>query len=215
MTIYFFLLLFLNLWVWKLLSVNILIALLAILACIFHKNKIGIFFILLLIILQIRTTNFVPFTKLSENEKVIQIRRMREYENPRIAHVLEERPEFIIFYKLQTNISQALDPNFYFFANHPRERVGVNEFEKFSYLLLPFFINGFYILVKNKKYFLILTFLIIPLTLTSIIGLNNPLGPFSLFPFIFIASYEGFIKKPIFALLYIVVFLQVLAYALA
>lgn len=214
MTIYFFLLLFLNLWIWKIVSVSLLIGLVVILTTIFRGKKIGIFLLLLLLLIQVKTTNIVPLTRLSEDEVVRQIQRMREYNNPRIAHILEERPEALIFFKLQNNLSQLVDPNFYFFANHPRERAGVNEFEKFPYLLIPFFIYGLYKLVKKREYLFFAVYLLFPLAVLSLIGLNNPLGPFSLFPFILTTSYEGFVKKPIIAAIYILVFLQVLAYAL-
>lgn len=213
MTIYFVLVLFLNLWLWKIISINLLIGLLVITASILRGKK-GAFLLLILLVIQLKTTNIVPLTKLTENEIVIQIQRMREYDNPRIAHIIEERPESIIFTKLERNFSIVIDPSFYFFANHPRERAGIAEFEKFPYILLPFFIYGFYKLVKKKRYLFILLFLFVPLTLISIIGLDNPMGPFSLFPFIIITSNEGIIKKPFFVLIYLLVFLQTLAYAL-
>lgn len=214
MTIYFFLLLLLNLWIWKIVSVSLLIGLVVILTTIFRVKKIGIFLLFLLLFFQVKTTNRVPLTHLSEDEIVRQIQRMREYDNPRIAHILEERPEALVFFRIQNNLSQLVDPNFYFFANHPRERAGINEFEKFPYLLIPFFIYGFYKLVRKKEYFFLIFYLFLPLLVLSLIGLNNPLGPFSLFPFILATSYEGFIKKPIFAGIYVLFFLQVLAYAL-
>ena len=214
MTIYFFLLLLLNPWIWKIVGVSLFVGIIVILATIFHNKKFGVLLLLILLVVQVKTSQIVPLTKLSEDEIVREVQRMREYDNPRIAHILEERPEMITFFKLQNNFSQLVDPNFYFFANHPRERAGVSEFEKFPYVLIPFFIYGFYKLIKKKKYFFIVLFLLLPITILSVIGLNNPLGPFSLFPFILITSYEGFIKKPVFAVIYIVVFLQILAYAL-
>ncbi len=81
-------------------SVSLLIVLAVILATIFRVKKIGIFLLFVLLFFQVKTTNRVPLTKLSEDEVVRQIQRMREYDNPRIAHILEERPEALIFFRL-------------------------------------------------------------------------------------------------------------------
>ncbi len=222
MTIYFFVILILNLWVWKITSINIFISIFLLLTTILayknidnlRKHKFIILLFLFVLFAQYRNTTTLPLTKLTEDETVVQIRRMREYENPRIAHIIEERPESIIFFKLQKNLSQLVDPNFYFFANHPRERAAITEFEKFPYVLLPFFIIGLYRLIRDKKYFFIILFLMLPLCVTAIIGMNNTYGPFSLFPFFLITTYTGIIKKPIVLVIYLLVFLQTLAYAI-
>ena len=62
-------------------------------------------------------------------------------------------------YKLQRNFFANLDPNLYFFASHPRERMGVEEFAKFLPIFLPFFLIGvfysIYILSPNLFIYLI------------------------------------------------------------
>ena len=57
-----------------------------------------------------------------------------------VAHWFEERKESIAFFRILKNVSETVDLNLYFFANHPRERVGYNEFEKFPYIFIPAFL---------------------------------------------------------------------------
>ena len=95
-------------------------------------------------------------------------------------HLANERD--FMFNKLEQNFFRSIDLNLYFFGNHPRERAGIREFEKYTFLFLPFFFLGLYRLVtSNIKYPLVS--LIIPLILLSFIGQDNPIGPFGLFPF--------------------------------
>lgn len=97
---------------------------------------------------------------------------------------------------LETNFFETVDPNYYFFANHPLERVGVNETEKLSSLLLPFFIvgllslklkenkilivwiTGFFILssVFPNRYYKIDVLLLVPFLLIISMGMNNLLN---------------------------------------
>jgi hypothetical protein len=44
--------------------------------------------------------------------------------------------------RVSQNVFELLDINRYFFASHPRERVGIKEFSLFNFFLLPFFIFG-------------------------------------------------------------------------
>ncbi|MDD5415723.1 MAG: hypothetical protein PHE48_01815 [Candidatus Daviesbacteria bacterium] len=85
--------------------------------------------------------------------------------------------------KLQRNLFANLDPNLYFFASHPRERAGVEEFNKYSPIFLPFFLIGvfysIYILLPN-----FLIYAISVLLLSSIISSKYNLGPILFFPLI-------------------------------
>ncbi len=58
----------------------------------------------------------------------------------------------VVFYlnQLQQNFFESLDISRYFFASHPRERVGVHEFAIFPFWLLPFFIWGLFELPHHK-----------------------------------------------------------------
>ncbi|MDO8573679.1 MAG: hypothetical protein Q7R77_02915 [Candidatus Daviesbacteria bacterium] len=101
--------------------------------------------------------------------------------SPSLGRYLGNKPEYM-FYKFEQNLLRSMDLNLYFFGSHPRERSGIREFEKFSFLFLPFFIFGLLRLVKFSPWQLG-TSLFIPLLVLAIIGQDNPIGPFSLLPF--------------------------------
>ena len=86
-------------------------------------------------------------------------------------------------YKLQRNFFANLDPNLYFFSSHPRERVGVEEFNKYLPVFLPFFLIGalysIYILLPN-----LLIYTISISLLSSIISSKYSLGPVLFFPLV-------------------------------
>ncbi len=181
---------------------------------------IAAFFIFLLIIFQYNISLKVPLVFLNEYQKIEQRQRMRGYprELYRFANWLEQRKEAVIFYKIEDNFSEVVDPNLYFFSNHPRERVGVVEYEKFPYILLPFFVIGILSIKKSGLNILLLS--ISPLILLSLIGDSSPIGPFSLFPFL--AVYTAIGLEPIFKnrkyliaflLIFSLVFIQTVSYA--
>lgn len=230
-----------NIWIWKIFSLNLLIGLsLVLTSCFLYKsikdrelNKFLILFLFVLLVFQYRTTQKVPLDYLSEQEKIMQTQRTREYPPVYIKmgdrtiwipayHWLEERKETLAFYRIEKNISESLSPNLYFFANHPNERVGVKEFEKFPYILLPFFVIGFLNMEARKNIKIIILSLLTPIVLVSLIGDKNLLGPFSLFPFIVVDSvlgteyvYKIFFKRILvgsFLFAYILVFLQTILY---
>lgn len=95
--------------------------------------------------------------------------------------------------KWVNNFFTLIDPNFYFFANHPHERGGIVESERFWFGLLPFFILGLLIL-GQKKWFV--TALFAALVLGSLSGVDR--GAYWLYPLIIIAIIRGlayFFKK--------------------
>lgn len=98
--------------------------------------------------------------------------------------------------KYQSNLFQIMDLNSYFFASHPRERGGVEEFEKFSPFLLPFFVAGIAIFIfKNKFNFL---FAIGMAVASAFVRPNYPLGPVLIFPVLLVSISLGiryFFKK--------------------
>ncbi len=181
---------------------------------------LSIIFVAILLLLQWKTSSKNSLTFLNDNEKLNQIVRLRAYppSNIPIANWLELRKETLALYKIEANISEVVDPNLYFFANHPRERVGVIEYEKFPYILLPVFIIGLLSLKRqNLKYILLSTS---PIVLNSIIGNSNPVGPFTLFPFFATTISLGLIpifSKKIFLIpfliLFTLVFIQIYAYS--
>jgi hypothetical protein len=71
--------------------------------------------------------------------------------------------------KLEQNLFYSLDPNLYFFASHPRERAEVGEFDKYPWVLLPFFIVGLFLVIQYR-YLVVITYLIG----ASVISIPNP-----------------------------------------
>lgn len=84
-------------------------------------------------------------------------------------------------YKLQRNFFSNLDINLYFFASHPRERAGVEEFNKYWPVFLPFFTAGLLFVVYKRKSKIIIYILIISLISAFISPFYN-LGPILFFP---------------------------------
>ncbi len=240
---FFWLILLSNIWIWKIFQFNLFIAIVCLLSSWFlyrsitdkKINKILLVFLLILVFFQIKTTNVSPLTELTQQEKLLQIQRMKEYPpvhfkilNKDIwipaAHWLEERGETLSLYRIEKNLTDAVSLNLYFFANHPNERVGVKEFEKFPYILLPFFAIGFLGLDYKKNFWLVFSSLVLPLIVIAFIGQNNPTGPFSLFPFIATASFLGikyayerlkkykYLSTGLFLFMYTLVLLQTILY---
>lgn len=95
-------------------------------------------------------------------------------------------------YKIQNNLFSSLDINLYFFAGHPREKLEVNEFEKYPFILWPFFLFGVYLSLKKvKKIFL--GYLIVSVLLSAFIRQNSILGPILFFPLINTILAEAFV----------------------
>lgn len=86
-------------------------------------------------------------------------------------------------YRIEKKLFSILDLNLYFFASHPRERGGVEEFEKFPFVYIPFFVLGIITYLKKPKKVFLYYFL--AATLTSVfIHTAYYLGPVLFFPII-------------------------------
>lgn len=190
-----------NLWIIRIFEQSLPVGLISILASAGlilakrppHRLFVGLLIILLMVI-QFNFSDPTSLTNLTNDQIRIRDMRLREYPPTYVGlferaiwfpvpYWFEERVETRVFFRLLDNTYQALDPNLFFFANHPRENIGVSEFEKFPYLLLPFFILGVLKSVKKSSYLYKFSFFV-PLLLVSFIGLRSSLGPISLFPFI-------------------------------
>lgn len=178
-------------WSWEVFSFNFILFLLILAATAFlflsivksSKKLLVIFSLLLvpLLIVQWKTTKNRSFEYLDPtDERQINVRQSNVYAEFNIGKYIVNKPDYF-FNKFQQNLLQSLDLNLYFFGNHPREVPGNREFEKFSFLLIPFFIYGLF-KIKLSPWKLLM--ILIPLTELILIGLNNHLGPFILFPFI-------------------------------
>ena len=219
-----------NLWLLKVFTFSPPIAVVVILASLFiflsiktNKRKyfyLSMVLVLLLVTLQHKTSSINSLVFLNENEEIHQRQRMRGYPPGlyRFANWFEQRKEALVYYKMEENFSEVADPNLYFFANHPRERIGVVEYEKFPYILLPFFVLGLLWTKKSGLKTLLLS--TSPVILLSLIGNSNPAGPFSLFPFL--ATHIAIGLDPVFKnkkhffvfiLIFSLVFTQTISYA--
>lgn len=232
MTIFLLLALFGNLWIYKIFQYSTLLGLLTIATSYIlyeasnkqTKTNLAKLSILLMItmLVQYKISDINALTYLNIHETDKQQYRVRAYPPPKIlplANWLELRPETLAFYKIEQNISEIVDPNLYFFANHPRERIGVQEKELFPYIFLPAFILG--LLKINKKNTIPYAIAASPIVLISTIGNSNPLGPFTLFPLFAVSIAQGLkslnhtskFTKLLLAILFILVFIQSYAYS--
>lgn len=96
--------------------------------------------------------------------------------------------------RLQRNLFSNLDINLYFFGSHPRERAGVEEFEKYFFLILPFFLIGVFSVIKKRYLNLGLYFLAV-LPMSAFISQNYLLGPILFFPLINTVITLGFLNE--------------------
>lgn len=200
-----------NIWIWKIFSLNLLVALLVIGGSWFlyksvegeKVSKILILFLVILAIFQIKTTkNIVPLGSLTPQEKLFQVQRLKEYPPTYIKifnknlwlypeQWFENKSGILSLYRIQKNLTDTLSPNLYFFSNHPNERVGFKEFEMFSYFLFPFFVIGFLNFDYKKNWQIFVFSFIVPLFVFALIGQVNPFGPLLLFPFILLSVIAG------------------------
>lgn len=225
--------LFGNLWVWRIFQANFVLFVLIIastylLIISLNQKKLRPVFVLslfVLLIAQMLTTTRTNLTMLSNDQIRVRDTRLNEYPplNFPLAHWFEGRSETIAASRIRANFFEQLDPNLYFFAGHPRERVGVDEFERFPYILLPFFVFG--VVESVKKHNLIIYLFAFVVVFTSFFGTNNYLGNFTLFSVIAGLTYLGLsnvvlcvAKKQrrlvllVFVAIYILVFSQTIYY---
>jgi hypothetical protein len=115
------------------------------------------------------------------------IRDIHLYPNVFLARIYQNKLN-IVSAKFVDNLTQILDPNNYFFQNHPREVPDNPNSPKFPYLLIIFFLVGIFSIVYRKSYFIyLLIFSILNLSI-----LTNPYGhDFILWPFICYFIYQG------------------------
>lgn len=206
-----FISIFLNFWIWRILELDKLMAVLLILLTFFLFNLIikrnveyVYFFItfslFIIISFALIRTDFNKSLFLLSPEDQVKLNERHAYYakefgifflNSKVLNYYKNYSPIVS--KFESNLFSNLDLNLYFFASHPRERAGINEFEKFSYLLLPFFIFGI-IQVINKKFILSAGYIIIALLISSFVSPNYKLGPILFFPIISISIVFGLIN---------------------
>lgn len=119
-----------------------------------------------------------------------QINKRHEFYANGLGKVYTNRIALVYFkdfslplYKLQQNFFNNIDINLYFFASHPRERVGIEGFDKYIPIFLPIFLIGIFYFIYQPSFKLLIygTTLVIA---SSIIKPAYNLGPILLFPII-------------------------------
>lgn len=129
-----------------------------------------------------------PFPKTIFNISELDIfylnERRSNYPNQTVARIFENKVA-LIAYQYQKNVFDGLDLNLYFFASHPRERPGIAEKERFSWLFLPMFLSGVYYQVKRRQYWALFYFISTLFFCSFFVNIDKYL--FLLYPF-FISS---------------------------
>lgn len=106
--------------------------------------------------------------------------------------------------KYLRNVSYSLDPNLYFFRSHPREKAGIDEYNKYSPFVLPLFVIGMlFLIIYYWRYLFLIAYFLFAVLLTGFISPEYNLGPLLIFPFMNIVLYLGLIVsiqkvKPLF-----------------
>jgi len=200
--IVFLLVLFANVWIWRILGHSFFLGLGLIVLSFFlaFNMRVGTFilFSILSVFLLKNTfdTNLLYISPL-DNDRV---EHRHEYYAVELGRVYRNRITINMNYRAAPYVSRYLknmafnlDPNLYFFANHPRERIIAVEFEKFSFLFLPFFVIGLMTLFSGAFVFLIFYF-VLSLLISGLVFPGYDLGPILIFPFIVVVIHLGLSK---------------------
>jgi hypothetical protein len=142
----------LNFWTWKIFSSNFIIYLLTFIASLLLymmiikekssklvKPALAGTFLLLLFLDIPNNINYSIYDRSSL--ETITINTERSYYPSFIASFFANKINYT-FLKYQENVFTLLDPNYYFFASHPRERGDYVNFEKFPFIFILLFFFG-------------------------------------------------------------------------
>lgn len=196
---------FLNYWIWRILSVNFILAIILGLLTFFlyrlfldDKFKIKITVILFIIASSLNMLGGFD-TKLLSNDwkdnSKINDRHYFYFEN--LGKLYNNKISIYLYnnilptwYKFEENLFSVIDLNLYFFNSHPREREGVEEFKKYPFLLIPFFLIGLVYLV-NKRAKLVLVYAATTILINGFISADYKVGPILFFPLISLFIFFG------------------------
>ena len=186
----------LNFWIWRIFTNDLVLAIVLILLSVslYMLLSKGLFLkltILLFIIASILTiksgfdkdllvTTYDEENKLNDRHPYYAVELGNLYLN-RFGTFINKKIS-PLFYQYETNFFSSLDLNLYFFASHPRERLGVEEFKKYNFLFLPVFLVGTFFIVQKKPK-IVLIYLLAAGFVSGVISQNYRLGPVLLFPF--------------------------------
>lgn len=201
---------FLNFWIWRILEQNtpaavvlILLTFLLFNLIIEKEEKIWIFCLILILFtltsfMMIKSDFDKGFLSLTPEDQVKL--NDRHFYYAKELGILFLNSKVLNYYKnyslpvhkFESNLFSNLDPNLYFFASHPRERAGVNEYEKYSPIFLPFFILGILLMIYWGTIWAT-SYLIAVVLVSALISPNHQLGPILFFPLINICIALGLI----------------------
>lgn len=191
---------FLNFWIWKIIQTDLTIAiLLVVITFLLFQLIVGKYFRLLILILivlflflsfSILRSGFDKKIQTVSPDDEVKLNDRHLYYSQELGSLFLNRKVLnyyknysLTLYKFEGNLFSNLDLNLYFFASHPRERIGVSEFEKFSPLFLPFFITGVIALIYSVSVWAGI-YLIVAALISAFIDQNYLLGPILFFPLI-------------------------------
>ncbi len=198
----------LNFWIWKIIGVNIVIGLTLIILSILLLNttlsvKVGRNLVIVIVVLTLAVSFYnvkygfdrTLFTK-EPVERLLEQKR-HGYLSKNLGNLFTNKLSLNYYSKLslplskiQKNAFSALDPNLYFFASHPRERKGIDDFEKYSFILFPIFLIGL-LKVLKEKYIVLGIYFLWAFLMTALISARYALGPVLYFPIINVVLLYG------------------------
>lgn len=160
----------------------------------YRKNKLKILLLILvsLLVVQVNITKERSLTVIANDDRRLIDLRLGAYPPITflpIAHWLEQKNITVAATRMAESFFENLDPNQYFFANHPRERVGHVEIQKLIFIFLPFSLIGFIVLGNKHGKFLVVNF--IGLLVLAYFGNFTKFGNIFLYPLLLISIDEG------------------------
>ena len=191
---------FLNFWIWKIIQENPLIAIILIILTFLLFKLIDkgskplvltvIIFLFLVLSFIMLGFNFDKSIQTITPEDEVKLNDRHFYYSEELGRVFLNRKVLNFYknyslpmYKFERNLFSNLDPNLYFFASHPRERAGIYEFEKYSFILLPFFIIGVMMLIYRGSIWAA-CYLVAATLVSAFVSSNYVLGSILFLPLI-------------------------------
>lgn len=163
--------------------------------------------------------NSFPKTIFAEDYQARQLILRNTYLYPNIltARVFQNKLNVPI-HKFENNLFSLLDPNYYFFGSHPRERVGTQNSLKIPFVAIGFLLYGLFTITKLKNYRKVIgLFLILTVSISILEKIEN--FDLLLWPVFFLIVFHGYrrfnerrrvVSGALIALLSVVTFIEYL-----
>lgn len=177
-------------WFWKIITTDLLFGSLVILSTISvfillsERVKRAYTIALLLICIVINTLFVIKgFDKSLFQQSILEklsVNTKRSYYPYLVGNIFQNKLTLGVN-KYEKNFFANLDINLYFFKSHPRERPGVEEFNKYPQIFIVFFFLGVIRFLKSKIMYCLL---IVTVIIGGFLKQNYLLGPIIFFPII-------------------------------